>query len=103
MKYIVLFITATGCSLSTQLYGLRDPFFYPDDEHRYACIAIGSLNNRPQCATIMIDGLSFCVRAHRQVYGHTIVAITDQSVTLRDSAGLCHTLIMSEKKTLQLR
>lgn len=79
----------------TSLESRRDPFFYPDGLHRYSCIGIGFINDRPVLATIAIDGTIYSLKQGQKILGNEVISLHKAGITLRDSQGVHHILVMN--------
>lgn len=92
---IVFALGMSSAYAMQQKSGARDPFFLSVGNHLYSCSAIGSIN-RFRLALLAIDGNCYTVKEGDSIVGHTVIAIEESSMLIRDEKG--HELRILAKK-----
>ncbi len=102
MKRAVTFLTCFLIFITNSCLCLRDPFSLAPGVHVYACAAIGTIHGGSRFALIAIDARCFTVKEGEGIANHTVIAIAEDTVTVKDSRGNEHFIVL-KKRTLQLK
>lgn len=97
MKSLYWNVLGIVCLTSSILHGLRDPFMPVIKDNRYACCAVGCIENTNRyVALLCIDGITYRVRPHDVLVGHTIVSVSADGIVLTDEQGVERRVVLKK-------